>query len=132
MKLRSLPTLLLLLTILFSVSGFAEKTAVTGRPITSTEETFARLSEAEPIIYDLGSSLAVLFYYIDGKGDRLFVTTIGPKDPDSSATATQHIVKMDQDGEYTISIDHINTSSESMKLSAHYEGKDLVVAVSKV
>ncbi len=132
MKRRPLSTLLLLLTFVFSAPGFAEKLAVTGISITSAQGTVARLTAWEPVTYDLGASLVIIYFYIDEKGDRLLVTAVGPKDPDSRATATHHIVKMAPDGEYTINIDSDESGSEPMKLSAHYEGKYLLVAVNKM
>ena len=87
---------------------------------------------SEPVIYDLGSNLAIVFYYTDSKGNRLLVTTIGPKDPDSAASATQQILTMNSEGEYVINISSDNPGSKPMKLTAHFEGNDLIVAFVKV
>ena len=53
-----------------------------------------RFKPEDPTIYDLGLDLAVIFYYDNAQGERVVVTTIGPKDPDSGRPASEHIVTL--------------------------------------
>jgi len=120
MKLRTLlsATLLMLSTAAMAVSA--------------TEPSVERLNASEPVTVDLGSKIAVVFYYTDANGDRLLVTAIGPKDPDSGVAATQQIIKMDAAGQYVINIASDESGSTPMKLSARFEGSDLIVYFNKV
>ncbi len=128
MKLRKLSTLLLMI----SAASVAVTTNAEDRMIPANQASTERLEASEPVTYDLGKKLAVIFYYTDSKGDRLLVTAIGPKDPDSGIASTQQIVKMDSDGKYEINFASDHQGSEPMKLTAHFEGNDLVVAFDKV
>ena len=128
MKLQTLSALLLML----SATSAAVATYAEDRVIPANQASTERLEASEPVTYDLGKKLAVIFYYTDSKGDRLLVTAIGPKDPDSGIASTQQIVKMDSDGKYEINFASDNQGSEPMKLTAHFEGNDLVVAFDKV
>ncbi len=130
MKLRTISTLLLMITALFTgLTTQAEDRSV----ISADQASVERLDASEPVTYDLGENLAVVFYYTDANGDRLLVTTIAPKDPDSDGAATQQILKMDnKEGEYVINIASDDNGSDPMQLSAHFEGNDLIVAFDKV
>ncbi len=130
MKLRTLlsATLLMLSTATMTVSA-AELSANSGQ---SSGASVERLNASEPVTIDLGNKIAVVFYYTDANGDRLLVTAIGPKDPDSGVAATQQIIKMDAAGQYVINITSDESGSTPMKLSARFEGNELVVYFNKV
>ncbi len=125
MKLRTLlsATLLMLSTATMTVSA-AE--------LSANQPSVERLNASEPVTIDLGSKIAVVFYYTDANGDRLLVTAIGPKDPDSGVAATQQIIKMDAAGQYVINITSDESGSTPMKLSARFEGNELIVYFNKV
>ena len=125
MKLRILASLLLIPITFTAVTSYAKDGSF-------IKHSIERLDASEPATYDLGSKLAVVFYYTDAEGDRLLVTAIGPKDPDSGMTSTQQIIKMDPAGEYEINIDSDKNDFVPMKLSARFEGDDLVVALDQV
>lgn len=128
MKLRALLSVsLFMLTTTFAAVTYAED-----HMIPASQASTERLDASEPVIYDLGNKLAVIFYYTDSKGDRLLVTTIGPKDPDSGIASSQQIVKMDAAGRYVITIDSDKNESAPMKLTAHFEGSDLIVSFNKL
>ena len=117
---------LFLLSATFAIPAAAEPALI------ETQETVERLDASEPMTIDLGSKLAVVFYYTDAQGDRLLVTAIGPKDPDSTEPATQQIIKMTTSGEYVINFDTEAPGEEAAKLSAYFEGSQLIVAFDKV
>lgn len=123
MKLRTLAALLMLSAATMTVSA-AE--------LSASQPSVERLKSSEPVTIDLGSKIAVVFYYTDANGDRLLVTAIGPKDPDSGVAATQQIIKMDATGQYVINITSDESGSTPMKLSARFEGNELVVYFNKV
>jgi len=125
MKLQTLlsATLLMLSTAAMTVSA--------AEPATN-QPSVERLNASEPMTVDLGSKIAVVFYYTDTNGDRLLVTAIGPKDPDSGVASVQQIIKMDEAGQYVINITSDENGSEPMKLSARFEGNDLIVYFNKV
>lgn len=127
MKLRALLPLFLI-TATAAIPAYAE-TAVT---TATSPKTIERLEASEPVTIDLGSKIAVIFYYTDANGDRLLVTAIGPKDPDSGEVATQQIIKMNTAGEYVINIDSNEKGTESVRLSAYFEGSELIVAFDNV
>ena len=129
MKLRTLPALLVMLSAATMTVSAAELSANSGQTSGASVE---RLNASEPVTIDLGSKIAVVFYYTDANGDRLLVTAIGPKDPDSGVASTQQIIKMDAAGEYVINIASDKNGSVPMKLSAHFEGSDLIVSFNKV
>lgn len=131
MKLVTFTSLLLLSAAFVTPVSADQPTAVTVKAVSEQGST-ERLTASQPAIYDLGHTTAVIFYYTNSAGERLLVTTIAPKDPDSGETATQQIIKMEADGEYLINIAGNTKDSESMKLSAYFEGKDLIVAFNKV
>lgn len=126
MNLRALLPLFLL-TASAAIPAYAE-TATTA----PTQETIERLEASQPVTIDLGTKMAVVFYYTDANGDRLLVTAIGPKNPDSDAVATQQIIKMNSAGEYVINIDSDEKGTDSVKLSAYFEGSELIVSFDKV
>jgi len=131
MKLRQISTLLLLLSATFTaVSSYAEDSIISSQ--IADQASTERLDASEPVAYDLGRKIAVVFYYTDSNGDRLLVTAIGPKDPDSGEASTQQIIKMDSAGQYVINIASDHNGSAPMKLSAHFEGSDLIVSFNKV
>ncbi len=55
-----------------------------------------RFTAEDPALYDRGLDLVVVFYYVNAQGERVVVTTVAPKDPDSGRLATEHIVTLDQ------------------------------------
>lgn len=131
MKLR-LTTLLLILS-----TTFAATTALAENKSQSTTQVVAQISSAkldalETITYDLGSNLAVVFYYNDSNGDRLVVTTIGPKDPDSGIAGFQQILKANPDSEYTINIGSDDGNNHQKRLTASFKGKELVLIFNEV
>ncbi len=127
MKLRTLSALLVMLSAATITVSAAELSAAQ-----TSQPSVERLNASEPVTIDLGSKIAVVFYYTDANGDRLLVTAIGPKDPDSGVAATQQIIKMDAAGQYVINIASDESGSAPMKLSARFEGNDLVVYFNKV
>ncbi len=126
MKLRALLPLFLM-TVTAAIPAYAEPAATV-----TNQGTIERLDASEPVTIDLGSKIAIVFYYTDANGDRLLVTAIGPKDPDSKEAATQQIIKMSVTGEYVINIESDDSDAESGKLSAYFEGSQLIVAFDKV
>jgi len=100
--------------------------------LSANQPSVERLNASEPVTVDLGSRIAVVFYYTDTNGDRLLVTAIGPKDPDSDMASTQQIIKMDAAGQYVINIASDESGFTPMKLSARFEGSDLIVYFNKV
>ncbi|GEM_PF-5260409 len=130
MKLRTItPWLIALSVISTNLPAQGEEGSISS----STPDVVKRVDASEPVVYDLGDSRAVIFYYTDENGDRLLVTTIGPKDPDADLPATQQIVKMnDQDSEYVVNIESAESGTNPLQLSAHFDGNDLIVAFDKV
>lgn len=131
MKLVTFTCFLLLSAAIAAPVSADQQSAVTVNAVPEQGST-ERLTASQPAIYDLGHTTAVIFYYTNSAGERLLVTTIAPKDPDSGETATQQIIKMEADGEYLINIAGNAKDSAPMKLSAYFEGKDLIVAFNKV
>ncbi len=125
MKLRTLLSATLLMLSTATMTVYAAE-------LSANQPTVERLNASEPVTIDLGSKIAVVFYYTDANGDRLLVTAIGPKDPDSGVAATQQIIKMDAAGQYVINITSDESGSTPMKLSARFEGNELVVYFNKV
>ncbi len=105
---------------------------VSATELSTNQPSVERLNASEPVTIDLGRKIAVVFYYTDANGDRLLVTAIGPKDPDSGVASTQQIIKMDSAGQYVINIASDESDSAPMKLSARFEGNDLIVYFNKV
>lgn len=131
MKLR-LSTLLLMLS-----TTFAATTALAENQSLNTTHVVAQISSAkldalETITYDLGSNLAVIFYYNDTNGDRLVVTTIGPKDPDSGVAGYQQILKANPGSEFTINIGSDESVNHQKSLTASFKGNELVLLMKEV
>ncbi len=125
MKLRTLMSATILML-------SAATMTVSAAELATSQPSVERLNASEPITIDLGSKIAVVFYYTDVNGDRLLVTAIGPKDPDSGVAATQQIIKMDAAGQYVMNITSDESGSTPMKLSARFEGNELIVYFNKV
>ena len=131
MKLRPTILLLMLSATFAATTASAEDQSVNTTQIVA-EISSEKLEALESITYDLGSNLAVVFYYTESNGDRLVVTTIGPKDPDSGVAGIQQILKANPEDEYTINIGSDESGSLPKRLSASFEGKELVLLLNEV
>lgn len=73
----------------------------------------------DPRIYDLGHDLAVVFYYDNPNGERVVVTTIGPKDPDSGRPASQHIVTLSEGETYQATLE--TSEAEPINVTVRFD-----------
>lgn len=81
-----------------------------------------------PAIYDLGLDLVVVFYYDNAEGERLVVTTIAPKDPDSGRPASEHIVTLREGESFQASFAIDDPAVERIDISIRFDENGLPIA----
>ncbi len=82
----------------------------------------------QPAIYDLGLDTAIIFSYENTQGERMVVTTVGPKDPDANRPATEHSVKLDQGESYTVTLASSDPSVEPIAVTLRFDDSGTMVA----
>ena len=81
-----------------------------------------------PAIYDLGLDVAVVFYYDNVDGERLVVTTIAPKDPDSGRPASEHIVTLGEEQRFQASFAIDDPAIERVNVTLTFDENGLPIA----
>ena len=81
-----------------------------------------RFTSEDPAIYDLGRDLAVIFYYDNEHDERVVVTTIAPKDPDSGRPASQHIVTLTEGERYRVTLVSGDPATGPIQVTVRFDG----------
>tara|TARA_B100001964_G_C14028109_1_gene506995 strand:+ start:188 stop:574 length:387 start_codon:yes stop_codon:yes gene_type:complete len=90
-----------------------------------------RFTPEDPAIYDLGQDWAVIFYYENAQGERVVVTTIAPKDPDSGRPASEHIVTLRGGESYRAALASTDSTMEPMHVTVRFDEKLLRAAANQ-
>ena len=90
-----------------------------------------QFSSDDPAIYDLGQYWAVVFYYDNAQGERVVVTTIAPKDPDSGRPASEHIVTLSAGETYQATLASGNPTSEPIHVTVRFNEFSMRTAMNR-
>jgi hypothetical protein len=85
------------------------------------QQSGGQFTSDDPQVYDLGSDLAVVFYYDNPQGERVVVTTVGPKDPDSGRPASQHIVTLTEGEVYQATLESSDPTTEAINVTVRFD-----------
>jgi len=97
--------------------------------IEAEQQHSGNFSPEDPAIYDLGLDWAVIFYYDNEQGERVVVTTIAPKDPDSDRTASEHIVTLSPGERYRVTLASSTQTSEPIQVALRFDEFSMLTAM---
>ena len=87
----------------------------------SEQQYSGQFSSDDPAIYDLGQDWAVVFYYDNAQGERVVVSTIAPKDPDSGRPASEHIVRLSAGESYRATLASNDPTAEPINVTVRFD-----------